>query len=53
MHVGAEQCLLILRNQFWIPNYRGLIKNIRTFFIVKYNINQLKRHLCPIFLKKD
>ena len=28
MHVGREQCLSILKNQFWIPNCRGLIKNI-------------------------
>ena len=28
MHVGREQCLSILRSQFWIPNCRGLIKNI-------------------------
>ena len=28
MHVGREQCLSLLRKQFWIPNCRGLIKNI-------------------------
>ena len=28
MHVGRVQCLSILRNQFWIPNCHGLIKNI-------------------------
>ena len=53
-HCGREQTLSILRNKYWIPNVRGLIRKIITDCLHCRKVSATPTHLSwQIFQKKD
>ena len=52
-HIGREQTLCLLRNIYWIPSCRGLIRKTLNVCIVNVKELKLKQHTCQIYLKTE
>ena len=52
-HIGREQTLYLLRNIYWIPSCRGLIRKTLNVCIVNVKELKLKQHTCQIYLKTE